>query len=229
MIYNQTDGHSNYKTKKTRKMTSETGISSFPESIYDEEPADNIEFRNNKSESSYRHATKRIPKYSPHIMLQHAWHMYALQQLQAMTKTKKSNKNEIIIIDDGEKQDMDTTKIHEKISKKPSEQEPVQLLSQLLGHKSAPCTKGVTVKSSKIFIPPLANETETPVPSGKVQEDCHKNKSKYGIRYKLYSCEHCDVKFQNIFNYEKHLIRSVFKLVLMIKSISSSLLAIESI
>ena len=76
---------------------------------------------------------------------------------------------------------------------------------------------------------PYITTSGIPVTNNWVQEDCHKNKSKYGIRYKLYSCEHCDVKFQNIFNYEKHLIRSVFKLVLMIKSISSSLLAIESI
>ena len=198
-------------------MSSETEISCFPENIYDEEPADNIEVtrqycRTNKSEISQRFGSYRTPQYSPQIMLQHAWHMYELQKLQTMSK--KLHQNEMIIIDDDEKE-LNTTKIQNKISKKPSDQEPVQFLSQLLGRKSLPCTKGVTVKSSKIFIPPLANETQTPVPSEKAQEDCHKNKSKYGIRYKLYSCEHCDVKFQNIFNYEKHLIRSVFKLLLM--------------
>ena len=67
-------------------MTFETEISCFPESIYDEEPADNIEVRNNKSEISQRFGSYRTPQYSPKIMLQHAWHMYALQKLQTMSK-----------------------------------------------------------------------------------------------------------------------------------------------
>ena len=125
-------------------MSSETEISCFPESIYDEEPADNIEVRNNKSEISPRFGSYTTPQYPPHIILQHAWHMYALQQLQTMSKTKKSNKSEMIIIDDEEEQEVNTTKIQWKTLKKPSDKEPVQLLSQLLGHKSLPCTKGVT-------------------------------------------------------------------------------------
>ena len=193
-------------------MTSETGIFSFPESIYDEEPTNNIDVGNNKSRIIQGGAPKRSPQYSTHIMLQHAWQMYALQQLKTMSKTKKSNNIETIVIDDEEETDVDATKTHEKISKKPSEQEPAQLLSQLLGHEGPPCTKDITTS--------VVNETKTSVPSGEfpkhyVQEDCHKNRSKYGIRYKLYPCEHCDVKFQNIFRYEKHLIRLVFKLMLM--------------
>ena len=191
-------------------MTFETEIASFPESIYDEDPTDRIEAFNSQSLAS-----KRISQYSPHVMLQHAWHMYALQQLKSMSKTKQPSKNETIIIDDGDEKDEDTTRIHEKVSKKPSKDEPVQLLSQLLGHESPPCSK----ECGNLWIPPVANETPKSVPTEKSQEDCHKNRSKYGIRYKLYPCQHCDMKFQNIFHYEKHLIRLVFKLMLMISSI----------
>ena len=129
-------------------------------------------------------------------------------------KDQKINKNETIIIDDGDEKDVDTTRIHEKVSKKPSKDEPVQLLSQLLGHESPPCSK----ESGNLWIPPVANETPKSVPPEN-KPDCHKNRSKYGIRYKLYPCQHCDMKFQNIFHYEKHLIRLVFKLMPMISFI----------
>lgn len=191
-------------------MTSQTEISSFPESIYDEELSDRIAAFNSQSLGS-----KRIAQYSPHVVLQHAWHMFALQQLKKMSKTKKLNKNETIIVDDGDEKDVDITRIHEQVSNKPLKEEPVQLLSQLLGHESPPCSR----ERGNLWIPPVTNETPKSVPSEKSQEDCHKNKSKYGIRYKLYPCEHCDMKFQNIFHYEKHLIRLVFKLMLMISSI----------
>ena len=104
-------------------MTSET--ESFPESIYDEEPPEKVEFRSNENGISQRLASKITPQYYSRVIQQHAWRMYALKQFHKVTNMK----NNSIVIENNEDQEVEPTNIPKIPS---SGQEPVQLL----GYKS---------------------------------------------------------------------------------------------
>ena len=104
---------------KIRKLNSKTYPMRFPDSIYDEEPEDPTEFRteaqtvdlteglpqvrNNDCRINPSLAPRMAPQtISSRVMLQHAWHMYALQQLQNMKNTKSTGIETMVIEDDEE-------------------------------------------------------------------------------------------------------------------------------
>ena len=181
---------------------------SFPESIYDEEPEDKtedqsedrFEIGSNDSRISQSLASKLVPQYSARRILQHAWHMYTLQQLHDM-KNKKANEIETIVIDDEDEEEEKT-----KNPKTSLAQEPVHLLGQLLGHD------GQQYKEIPISKPPQrspspnlpTNETPKPLPFAKDTTNLKiRPKNQWT---KIHVCEHCDEKLNNLREYEKHLL-----------------------